>query len=49
MTRVEEYQRKAQDCERLAESIKDQDSRNMLLETAEQWRRMAAQAERHEW
>jgi hypothetical protein len=45
----EQYRRKAQDCDRMSDEAKEPEAKRMLKEAAEQWRQMAAQAERHGW
>ena len=47
--KAEEYRRKAEECERLAEEAKDTEAKRNLKETADQWRQAAAIAERNDW
>jgi hypothetical protein len=47
--KAEEYRRTAQECERMSEESKDPEAKRILKEAAEQWRNMAAQADRLGW
>ena len=45
-TKAEQYRRKAEEAEQLAESVRDYAAKQAYVEIARQWREMAAQAER---
>lgn len=46
---AEEYRRKAQAAEALAEATRDEPAREAYLEAAERWRRLAERAEKNSW
>jgi hypothetical protein len=46
MTTAAEFRAKAEECERKAEEATDVEAKRLLLEAAEHWRILAAQAER---
>jgi hypothetical protein len=48
-SRAEQYRQKAEQAERQAELCRDADARATYKEIAQQWRDMAAMAERHGW
>jgi len=48
MLKANEYLRKAENCERLAQKATLPESKRMLEEAAQNWRHLAAQAERDE-
>jgi hypothetical protein len=49
VAKAEEYRRKAEECDRLADEARDAEAKRMLKEAAQQWRQMASTAERHRW
>ena len=46
---AEKYRLKAKAAEALAEATRDQEAKAVYLEVAQRWRRLADQAERHNW
>jgi hypothetical protein len=49
MTKAEEFLVSAAECDKLADQAKDPEAKRMLREAADNWRKMAQQAERHNW
>jgi hypothetical protein len=47
--KADEFRARAAECDEKADQAKDTEAKRMLREAAENWRSMAAQAERHEW
>jgi hypothetical protein len=47
--RAEECLRKAKEAEAMAEAARDQAAREIYLEVAEQWRKLADQVEKRGW
>jgi hypothetical protein len=47
--KADEYRRKADECERLANQAKDAEAKRNLRQAADSWREMASVAERHGW
>ena len=47
-SKAEEFHAKAAECERKAEQAKDAEAKRLLREAADNWRRMASDAERQE-
>jgi hypothetical protein len=45
-TKAEEYRAKARECERLAEQTRDSHIKEQFLQTAQEWRNMAAYEEK---
>jgi hypothetical protein len=45
-SKAEEYRAKAEECERLAESVREQTVKQHYFDLARQWRELAAAAER---
>ena len=49
MSKAEEFRTNAAQCDKLAEQAKDPEAKRMLREAADNWRKMAEQAERLGW
>jgi hypothetical protein len=47
--KADEFRAKAVECDEKADQAKDAEAKRLLRETAETWRSMAAQADRHKW
>jgi hypothetical protein len=48
-SKAQEYRRKAEEAEKQAGAVKDEQAKAILLNTALHWRLMAEQAERNGW
>jgi hypothetical protein len=46
---VHEYRRRAREAEAMADAASDQAAKEMLLEVAERWQKLANQAQRNGW
>jgi hypothetical protein len=46
---IEEYRRRAEEAEKMAESTQDYTAKQIYLDIARRWRELAAQAERFRW
>ncbi len=49
MSKVDEFRANAAECEKLADQAKDPEAKRMLREAADNWRKMADQAQRLGW
>jgi hypothetical protein len=49
MSKAADFRAKADECEKKAEQAKDVEAKQLLMDAAQNWRSMAAQAERHGW
>jgi hypothetical protein len=49
MSKAEEFRISAAECDKLANQAKDPEAKRLLHETADNWRKMADQAQRHSW
>jgi hypothetical protein len=48
-SKAEEYRRKAEDAQKMGDETSDVVAKRMWREVAQQWRDMAARADRHGW
>jgi hypothetical protein len=47
MSKADEFRASAVECDKLADQAKDPEAKRMLREAADNWRKMADQAQRH--